>query len=165
MEPMDNKDFIVGPDDPILVTGASGFIGPRVVEALLHRGFRNLRCFVRPSSRPSRIEALNAYGRDGARIDLVEGDLLCPEDCTRASKDVMVVFHLAAGTGEASFPDAFMNSVVTTRNLLDACLQHRCLSRFVNISSFAVYTNIRAPRWRHARSEEHTSELQSLTNL
>jgi len=60
----------------------------------------------------------------------------------------MVVFHLAAGTGEASFPDAFMNSVVTTRNLLDACLQHRCLSRFVNISSFAVYTNIRAPRWR-----------------
>ena len=148
MEPMDSKDFIVGPDDPILVTGASGFIGPRVVEALLHRGFRNLRCFVRPSSRPSRIEALNAYGRDGARIDLVEGDLLCPEDCTRASKDVMVVFHLAAGTGEASFPDAFMNSVVTTRNLLDACLQHRCLSRFVNISSFAVYTNIRAPRWR-----------------
>src|SRR6059058_4670657 len=130
MEPMDNKDFIVGPDDPILVTGASGFIGPRVVEALLHRGFRNLRCFVRPSSRPSRIEALNGYGRDGARIDVVEGDLLCPEDCTRASKDVMVVFHLAAGTGEASFPDAFMNSVVTTRNLLDACLQHRCLSRF-----------------------------------
>src|SRR5947199_10719534 len=144
MEPMDNKDFIVGPDDPILVTGASGFIGPRVVEALLHRGFRNLRCFVRPSSRPSRIEALNAYGRDGARIDLVEGDLLCPEDCTRASKDVMVVFHLAAGTGEASFPDAFMNSVVTSRSLGDSCEQQRCLISIVNTSVCTMHSNIRA---------------------
>ena len=38
----------------------------------------------------------------------------------------MVIFHLAAGTGEQLFPDAFMNSVVTTRNLLDASLRH-CL--------------------------------------
>src|SRR5256885_1209344 len=34
-----------------------------------------------------------------------------------------------------------MNSVITTRNLLDAVLQHGCLKRFVSISSFAVYTN------------------------
>jgi nucleoside-diphosphate-sugar epimerase len=30
---------------------------------------------------------------------------------------------------------------VTTRNLLEACLLHQCLRRFVNISSFAVYAN------------------------
>jgi len=142
------EDFIVGPDDPILVTGASGFIGPRVVEALLQRGFRNLRCLVRPSNKPSRRDAINGYQRDGARIELVEGNLLFPEDCIAATKDVAVVLHLAAGTGEASFPDAFMNSVVTTRNLLEACLQHKCLRRFVNVSSFAVYTNTRTSRWR-----------------
>jgi nucleoside-diphosphate-sugar epimerase len=34
-----------------------------------------------------------------------------------------------------------MNSVVTTRNLLDACVVHNQLKRFVNISSFTVYTN------------------------
>ena len=34
--------FIISPDDPILVTGAAGFIGSRVVENLLDRGFRNL---------------------------------------------------------------------------------------------------------------------------
>jgi nucleoside-diphosphate-sugar epimerase len=59
-----------------------------------------------------------------------------------------VIFHLAAARGEKSFPDAFMNSVVTTRNLLDASLRHPCLRRFVSISSFAVYANTRKPRWR-----------------
>jgi nucleoside-diphosphate-sugar epimerase len=39
-----------------------------------------------------------------------------------------------------------MNSVVTTRNLLEACLEQRCLRRFVNVSSFAVYSNRNKPR-------------------
>src|SRR5205085_2206860 len=47
-----------------------------------------------------------------------------------------------------SFPDAFMNSVVTTRNLLDAARHHGCLRRFVSISSFAVYSNTRKPKHR-----------------
>ena len=47
---------IIGRDDPILVTGAAGFIGSRVVEQLLQRGFRNIRAFVRPSSDLTRLE-------------------------------------------------------------------------------------------------------------
>jgi nucleoside-diphosphate-sugar epimerase len=76
----------------------------------------------------------------------MRGNLLSREDCERATKDVAAIYHLAAGTGEKSFPDAFMNSVITTRNLLDAALRHGCLKRFVNISSFAVYTNRDKPR-------------------
>jgi nucleoside-diphosphate-sugar epimerase len=34
-----------------------------------------------------------------------------------------------------------MNSVVTTRNLIEASLANGCLQRFVNISSFSVYSN------------------------
>ena len=34
-----------------------------------------------------------------------------------------------------------MNSVLTTRNLLDAVLEKGLLKRFVNVSSFAVYSN------------------------
>ena len=68
-----------------------------------------------------------------------------------------MVFHLAAGTGEKSFPDAFMNSVVTTRNLLDVLVQGRQLRRFVLVSSFSVYSNRRKPHWgtwtNHARSK------------
>ncbi len=144
----ESNGFIVGSDDLILITGAAGFIGSRVVENLLDRGFRNLRCFARPSGDPAKVETLTGHHRDGARVEVVTGNLLSREDCARATKDSAVIFHLAAGRGEKSFPGAFMNSVVTTRNLLDASLQDRCLRRFVNISSFTVYSNRRKPLWR-----------------
>ena len=145
---MENEDFIIGPDDPILVTGATGFIGSRVVAALLLRGFRHVRCFVRPSSEAAKVEALTNGSRQGTRVEVIRGNLLSREDCAAATKDVAVIIHLAAGTGEKSFPDAFMNSVVTTRNLLEAGMQQNSLRRFVNISSFAVYTNTQKSRGR-----------------
>jgi nucleoside-diphosphate-sugar epimerase len=138
---MTQDSFIVGPDVRILVTGAAGFIGVRVVEDLLDRGFRNVACFARPSSDLSRIEAISKRHPRSTRIDILKGNLLSRADCEAACKDVAVVFHLAAGTGEKSFPDVFMNSVVTTRNLLEACLPYAYLKRFVLVSSFAVYPN------------------------
>jgi len=137
---MERNDFIIRPGDPILVTGAGGFIGPAVVASLLRHGFRNLRAFVRPSSNVTRLDAVADGNRDGARIDVVRGNLLSREDCAAAAKDAAVIFHLASGNGK-SFPDAFANSVVATRNLLEASLEQNCLRRFVNTSSFAVYAN------------------------
>ena len=144
---MTQKETIIGPDDPILITGATGFIGVKVVENLLERGFRNLRCFSRPTSSFARFESM-AKNREGVRLELVKGNLLRREDCIEASKGVAVIYHLAAGVSEKSVPDAFMNTVITTRNLLDATLEHRCLQRFVSISSFTVYTNTQKPQWR-----------------
>lgn len=147
MDEITRAPFIVGPDDPILVTGATGFIGSKVIERLLDRGFRNVRAFARPSSDLGRFDAIaRRYG--AARIELIKGNLQSRDDCAAAAKDVAVIFHLAAARGEKSFPDAFMNSVVTTRNLLEGSLRHRTLRRFVTISSFAVYTNKHKPRWR-----------------
>lgn len=143
---MERDDFIVGQDDLLLVTGATGFIGSRVVGSLLDLGFRNLRCFARPSGKLASVEALGGHRRNGARVEVVRGDLLSREDCAAATKRVAVIFHLAAGRDGKSFPDAFMNSVVTTRNLLDASMQHKCLRRFVNVSSFVVYANNEKPR-------------------
>ncbi len=143
---------IIGTDDLILVTGASGFIGARVVESLLNLGFRNLRCFARASSKAVGAEAFGERSRRAARIEVKRGNLLSGEDCAAATKDVKVIFHLAAGRGEKSFPDAFMNSVVTTRNLLEASLRHQCLKRFVNVSSFTVYANAQRP-WRSLLDE------------
>jgi nucleoside-diphosphate-sugar epimerase len=142
--------FIIAPDDKILVTGAAGFIGARVVESLVERGFRNLVCFTRPSSDLAEIEAIVRRRPLGTRIEVFKGNLLSRADCEAACKDVAVIFHLAAGIGEKSFPDAFMNSVVTTRNLLEASLQHARLQRFVLVSSFTVYTN----RQRSRRLDE-----------
>jgi 2-alkyl-3-oxoalkanoate reductase len=136
-----HDSLVIGPEDRILITGAAGFIGSRVLEELLARGFRNLVCLVRPSSNQARIEAIVKARPLGAKVEVLQGNLLSRGDCQAACKDVAVVYHLAAGTGGKSFPDAFMNSVVTTRNLLDACLGCAKLRRLVLVSSFAVYTN------------------------
>lgn len=134
-------DFIIGQDDLILVTGAAGFVGSRVVANLLERGFRNIRSFTRPSSEPAKVEVMTDPQSNRRGVQVFLGNLLSREDCIAATRGVAVVLHLAAGRGEKYYPDAFMNSVVTTRNLLDACVQHKCLKRFVNVSSFAVYSN------------------------
>src|ERR1700691_6149928 len=79
--------LIITPDDRILVTGASGFIGSRVVEDLVRRGFRNLICFARPSSDVSRLEAILNSRPRAARIEVFKGNLLSPNDCEPVCKD------------------------------------------------------------------------------
>jgi len=148
IEKSEDAPWIIGQDDLILITGATGFIGLRLVEMLLDRGFGNLRCFARSSGKATSIESLRNRRSDAHRVQLVPGNLLSPEDCLKATKDAKVILHLAAGRGEKSFPDAFMNSVVTTRNLLEAAVHHNCLRRFVNISSFSVYSNSGNPKNR-----------------
>ncbi|MDZ4854916.1 MAG: NAD(P)-dependent oxidoreductase [Nitrospirota bacterium] len=144
---MEYGSEIIGSEDPILITGAAGFIGLRLVENLIERGFRNLRCFVRSSSSLEKLETIAAR-YPGHSVEIITGNLLSRSDCATATRDVAVIFHLAAGTGEKSFPDAFMNSVVATRNLLEAALKSKSLRRFVNVSSFTVYTNEKKPRGR-----------------
>jgi nucleoside-diphosphate-sugar epimerase len=156
---MKRADFLIDSSSVVLVTGGTGFIGGKVVETLLEYGFRKIRCIVRPSGDCTKLEKLAASHAGVATIEILRGNLLSREDCSAATKDAVVVYHLAAGTGEKSFPDAFMNSVVTTRNLLDGCVQHHCLKRFVSISSFAVYSNRNKPQGRlldeTAPVEEH----------
>jgi nucleoside-diphosphate-sugar epimerase len=81
-------------------------------------------------------------------LEVFRGNLLARADCVAAMQDVKVVYHLATGRDGRSYPDAFMNAVVTTRNLLDAALVHGTLRRFVNVSSLAVYANTGNPRGR-----------------
>jgi nucleoside-diphosphate-sugar epimerase len=116
-----------------------------VVDALLARGFHRLRCLVRASSNIGQLNAI--ISRHGAtNVEIVRGNLLSRDDCRRVTEDVAIVCHLAAGRGEKSYPDAFLNSVVTTRNLLDAIVAAGTCRRFVNVSSLSVYSNHRLRR-------------------
>lgn len=137
--------YIISTRDRVLITGSSGFIGAKVVETLLEYGFDDLRCFVRPSSRLDRLKEVLGRFPAGKNVDLIAGDLLSPDDCRKAAQGVSVVLHLAAGI-DKSFAGAFMNSALTTRNLMDAFLEVGKPVRFVNVSSFAVYSNLSLAR-------------------
>jgi nucleoside-diphosphate-sugar epimerase len=134
-------------NDPILVTGATGFIGPRVVGNLLDRGYQRIRCLARPTSNLTRLNKEVDSRSAAGRVEIVTQSLLSPQDCSVLVRDVPLIYHLAVAATKA-FSDAFLNSVVTTRNLLDAAIEHDRLRRFVNVSSFAVYTNRNKPKWR-----------------
>lgn len=132
--------------ETILVTGAAGFIGIRVVDNLLGRGFNNIRCLIRDTTNIPKLERVINNHSGSSRAKIVAGNLLSQDDCIKYTQDVAVIYHLAAGTGTKAFSDAYLNSVVTIRNLLEASLKHGDLRRFVNMSSFAVYTNRKNPR-------------------
>ncbi len=140
---MNSED--IASEERLLITGSNGFIGVRVVDDLLKYGFTNLRCFVRPSSTLENLNKVLDRSSDAKTVQLVSGDLLSREDCRKAALDVSVIIHLAAGM-EKSFAGAFMNSALTTRNLIEAFLDVGKPKRFVNVSSFAVYSNLSLKR-------------------
>ena len=141
---MTDSNSIIKTDEPVLVTGSNGFIGSKVVETLLQRGFTNLRCFARPSADLTSLNRITDSFK-GAHAEIIMGNLLSLNDCRRAAAGATVIYHLAAGA-DKSFAGAYMNSVVTTRNLLEAADRHGNLRRFVNVSSFAVYSGMKIRR-------------------
>jgi nucleoside-diphosphate-sugar epimerase len=145
---MEVKNSIISPDSTVLVTGSTGFIGRAVVANLLERGCAKIRCFSRCSSDRRGLDAVISKHPGSAEVEFLTGNLLSRQDCLRAARGVAVIYHLAMGTSLKSVPHTFLNSVVTTRNLLDASIQCGSVKRFVNMSSFVVYTNRDKPKAR-----------------
>jgi len=75
------------PGDPVLVTGASGFLGSAVARALIARGLR-VRALVRPTSPRDNLE--------GLACEVVAGDLTDQASLTAAVQGVRYLFHVAA---------------------------------------------------------------------
>jgi nucleoside-diphosphate-sugar epimerase len=120
----------------VLVTGASGFLGSRVVRQLCASGTQCIRCFIRPNSDASALDRVrDRYPTSD--IEYVVGNLLSLPDAMRATRRVDVVYHLAAEMHGLP-ATLFANTVVASRNLLDGIVQN-AVSRVVLVSSIVVY--------------------------
>ena len=100
---------------PVLVTGASGFLGWHVARVLLERGYP-VRALLRQGSR---IDGLDKAGLD---VERVTGDLRDAASLERAVAGCGLLFHVAADYRLwAPDPrDLYRSNVEGTRNLLQA---------------------------------------------
>ena len=143
----------------VLVTGATGFIGSHLVEALLTKGM-SVRCLVRSRQH---LRWLN-----GNQVELVEGDCTVPHSLDEAVRGVDLVYHVAGVMWATSDADFYRGNVEGTRNLLQACDRSAPgLQRFVLVSSQAAAgpSNGEVPRTEQDRAEPITpygvSKLES----
>src|SRR5690606_15863770 len=100
-----------------LVTGATGFIGNRLVEELLKLG-HEVHILAR-----SKEKVIQMYGN---KIIFFEGDLLDLDAIQRAMQSCDAVFHLAAFANIWSKDKmlAFKTNVSGTKNILETAFQN-----------------------------------------
>lgn len=112
----------------VFVTGGSGFVGRRLVPALVRTG--------RPVVTLARSGAIAAApAPDG--VTACRGDLLVPDTYVEALRGCDLVVHLAAATGKASAADHHRVNALGTAALVDACRQAG-VPRMLFVSSIAV---------------------------
>jgi nucleoside-diphosphate-sugar epimerase/predicted dehydrogenase len=111
------------PGRRVLVTGASGFIGTRLVERLVQQG-AVVRGTIRNVERAARVGRLP--------VELVPLDFSKSDEIDRALDGVDYVFHCAYDLALGH------QNVDYLRNLIAACESH-AIRRLVHVSSFAVY--------------------------
>ena len=112
-----------------LVTGAAGFIGSHVAEALASRGV-TVRCLVRSPAKATRLI------ERGFR--LVPGSLEDPAAVAKAVEGADVVYHLAGLTRSLTRGDMHQVNCEGTTCLLDACAAQASPPRVVLVSSIAA---------------------------
>ncbi len=114
----------------VLITGANGFVGSHLTEALLARGYR-LRCMVRRSSNLTYIEHLP--------VEWAYADVRDPESLRQACQGVDVICHCAALTRAPDKATFLHVNTEGTTALAQACLEaNPDLHRFLFVSSQAA---------------------------
>ena len=117
-------------DDVCLVTGATGFIGGRLVQRLTDERYQ-VRCLVRARSDTSLLDKLD--------VELAIGDLASAPSLARAAEGCRYVFHCGALVSDWATPKEIARvNVEGTRNVLKASVDAR-VRRFIHFSSTDIY--------------------------
>ncbi len=125
----------------VLVTGAAGFIGSHLTEALVRSGAK-VRAFVRYNSGNGRGNLEDLEGSLLENLEIIAGDLRDSDAIERAVAGCEVVFHLGALVG---IPYSYQNprevvetNVLGTLNILTAA-REQGIRRLVHTSTSEVY--------------------------
>ena len=143
----------------VLITGAGGFIGSHLVEALVRSG-SDVRAFVRYNSRGDGGLLRQLDKNVFQDVKVIAGDLRDEDAVRKAIKGCQVVFHLGA---LISIPYSYYHpgevastNILGTLNVLQACRDHQ-VERLVHTSSSEVYGTARVV----PINEEHPLQGQS----
>ncbi len=118
-----SKGPAIAPGTRVVVTGASGFIGGRLVERLVEQGAK-VCCLIRSPAAAVRLARLPVEFR---QVDLT--DMAAVDDALR---DAALVFHCAYDWSNAGANRS------GTGNLIEGCIAHD-VQRLVHVSTFSVY--------------------------
>lgn len=124
----------------VFVTGADGFIGSHIANALANKG-AEIITIVRDIKKKSNIDILGFKDK----ITIVNGDLINFNDCERIINEYEIefCFHLAAqaivGPANRSPLSTFESNIKGTWNILEACRISKTIKGLVVASSDKAY--------------------------
>lgn len=113
-----------------MVTGATGFIGSHLAEALVQQGAQ-VRCLVRNKRHLGWVK--------DAPVEFVVGNCQEKNSLKQGVQDVDQVFHLAGATTAVKEKTYFEVNALGTKNLVQACIENNTrLNKFIYLSSQAA---------------------------
>lgn len=150
------------PTEPILVTGATGFIAAHIVKQLLDGGC-HVRGTVRSLKNSSGVDPLKALPGGSDRLELVEADLTRPGSFDAPARGCGYIIHTASPyvlTVADAQRDLVAPAVNGTREVLAAALRAGTVRRVVLTSSMGALTD--EPDRAHVLTEADWNEKSSL---
>lgn len=121
----------------VLLTGASGMVGKKILEELISRESFSIRLFLRDSKKNRKL--VRSYHN---KVEVVWGNLENPEEVFKAVDDQDIVIHVAAqqpSNIKYEEKKVHLINVVGTENILNAMKEQKKRPCIIYTSSIAVY--------------------------